>query len=143
MAINDADADAVALSRARLEPFGARVAVLAGHALEIRAHARAVGPFDLVLAGGLFDYLSEAVAVRLVRMIFRELLGAGGTFFFTNIASRNPYRPWMGIVGNWTLLERSEDDIRRLLARAGVEETNAELTRDTTGLAWLVTVRKR
>jgi SAM-dependent methyltransferase len=143
IAINDADRDALALSRQRLAPFGDRCAVLAGHALEIRTHAQAVGPFDLVLAGGLFDYLPDAVAIRLVRMIYREVLAAGGTFFFTNIASRNPYRPWMGIVGNWTLLERSEADLLRLVARAGVPDRDVDLTRDTTGLAWLVNVAKR
>ena len=102
-----------------------------------------LGPYDLVLAGGLFDYLPDAIAIRLLRTVYREYLAPGGTFFFTNIAKGNPYRLWMGVIGTWSLLERSEEDVRRLCARAGVPDADVDLARDTSGLAWLVHAKKR
>jgi extracellular factor (EF) 3-hydroxypalmitic acid methyl ester biosynthesis protein len=91
----------------------------------------------------LFDYLPDALAIRLLRTIHRDYLASGGLLYFTNIAAGNPYRLWMGIVGDWRLLERTESDVRRLCTRAGVADADVDLMRDTTGLAWLVQVRKR
>jgi hypothetical protein len=113
-----------------------------GNALELKPRVELLG-HDPVLAGGLFDYLRDGIVARLLRTAHRQYLEPGGTFYFTNIARGNPYRLWMGVIGSWTLIERTEEDVRRLCARAGVPDTDVELVRDTSGLAWLVQVRRQ
>ena len=111
--------------------------VLAAVRLLVRERER----FDLILAGGLFDYLDDRTATFLVRMSTGSLLRRGGTMFFTNIAAGNPYRTWMDYVASWRLIHRSEDDIRALVSdTAAGDHTAATLRRDVSGLAILATV---
>jgi extracellular factor (EF) 3-hydroxypalmitic acid methyl ester biosynthesis protein len=143
LVLNDADPSALEISRQRLRAFSACCTAVTGRVLDLRARLAMLGPYDLVMAGGLFDYLSDALVIRLLRTAYRDYLAPGGLLYFTNIAAGNPYRLWMGLVGDWRLLERTEADIRRLCLRAGVADADVDLARDTTGLAWLVQVRKR
>jgi extracellular factor (EF) 3-hydroxypalmitic acid methyl ester biosynthesis protein len=140
--LNDADASALHVSMRRLAAFHSRCTAIPGSILTAGRDLAAAGPFDLVLAGGLFDYLPRARAIRLVRTIYRECLSAGGTFFFTNMAIGNPHRLWMELVGGWRLIERDEAELRALCVRAGVPDVAIDAQRDATGLAWLIHVRK-
>jgi extracellular factor (EF) 3-hydroxypalmitic acid methyl ester biosynthesis protein len=140
--LNDADPSALELSRQRLRAFSSCCTTVAGRVLDLRARLVMLGPYDLVMAGGLFDYLSDALVVRLLRTAHRDYLAPGGVLYFTNIAAGNPYRLWMGLVGDWRLIERTEADIRHLCTRAGIADADVDLARDTTGLAWLVQIRK-
>ncbi len=72
-----------------------------GNVLRAAAHLAADhGPFDLVLAGGLFDYLEERFARALIRT---TLSRPGGTFSFSNIATPNPYAALMPHIAAGTL----------------------------------------
>jgi hypothetical protein len=104
---------------------------------DVRAHGR----FHLVLAGGLFDYLPDRVAILLLRHVREELLAEGGRIVFTNIATRNPYRPWIEHLADWRLMHRSHADLRALCRRAGIDEQGVEVTFERTGLAAIVTCR--
>lgn len=53
------------------------------------------------------------------------------------MAAGNPFRVWLEYLANWTLIERSDSDIRRLCADAGLGPPAIE--RDSTGLALLIT----
>jgi len=97
--------------------------------------------FDLVLAGGFFDYLPERHATYLIEHAY-ALLEPGGTFFFTNIGNGNPYRVLIEYFGDWFLLERSEEDLLRLCDLAGIPRKNIALRREETGLAIIVEVGK-
>ena len=80
-------------------------------------------------------------ATLLIQLAVRAL-APGGTFYFTNIAAGNPYRPLIEYFGNWKLIERSEEDIYRYCANAGVSRGNITIRRDETGLALLVEIAK-
>jgi extracellular factor (EF) 3-hydroxypalmitic acid methyl ester biosynthesis protein len=54
LVVNDLEPDAVHLCRQRLARLGDRVTLVPGDALAI-GRFRALGPFDLIVAGGLFD----------------------------------------------------------------------------------------
>jgi hypothetical protein len=69
------------------------------------------GPFDLVLAGGLVDYLEERFARALIRTALSRLSRPGGTCYFSNIATPNPYAALMTHIGRWNLVERTPADI--------------------------------
>lgn len=137
--LNDSDAGALVLSERRLHEMGVATRTLAMNVLAaMRMLVRETEGFDLVLAGGLFDYLDDRTAAFVIRTCRRSLLREGGELFFTNIAVGNPYRPWMDHVANWGLIHRTEDDILTLAADG--EDGATSVRRDVSGLALLATV---
>jgi extracellular factor (EF) 3-hydroxypalmitic acid methyl ester biosynthesis protein len=138
--LNDADEDALEHTSRVLRSVHSHCHIVAGNALKIAR--RLPGPFDLVLAGGLFDYLPDRVASFLIGTVYNRLIGQGGTFFFTNIARGNPYRCLIEYMGDWTLIERSEEDILRLCSDANVPAGAVSMRYDETGLALLIDVTR-
>ena len=64
--LNDADPDALAFAATQLAPIVDRCTFLPGNALKIARRLRISVPFDLILAGGLFDYLPDRHASYLL-----------------------------------------------------------------------------
>ena len=112
--LNDSASDAPTFSARALQHVHGRVHLRPGNAVKVVRKSAMNGlKFDLVLAGGLFDYLPDEHATYLIKHAW-SLLEPGGVFFFTNIARGNPYRPLIEYFGDWFLIERSEDDVLRL-----------------------------
>jgi SAM-dependent methyltransferase len=140
--LNDNDVDALSFSARALTSIRERAHFRPGNALKVVRKIAQLGPvFDLVLAGGLFDYLPEKHAIYLIEHSY-SLLKPGGTFFFTNIAQGNPYRPLIEYFGDWFLLERSESDIRRYCTAAGIPPHEVSMRREETGLTLLIEVTR-
>lgn len=140
--LNDSDTNALAFSSPVFDGVRERCSVVQGNALKVARKMEQIGHFDLVLAGGLFDYLPEKHAIYLIENVYRGLLVSGGTFFFTNIASGNPYRTLIEYLGDWFLIERSQEEIRRMCAEAGVPDHAISIRQEETGLALLIELRK-
>ena len=141
--LNDNDAEALTFSACALAPIRDRVHMRPGNAIKVVRKTAQLGPlFDLVLAGGLFDYLPEKQAVYLIEHAW-SLVKPGGVFFFTNIARGNPYRPLIEYFGDWFLIERSEEEIVRLCAAAGVPAEAISIGREETGLTLLIEIHRR
>lgn len=132
----DQDADAVTLASDRGRLLGATVTPVCLDVL--RGLRRAEGPFHLVLAGGLFDYLTDQTIVLVLRLARRKL-APDGAVFFTNIAEGNPYRPWLEYLGDWQLIERTPQRLSALAAEAGLARVRVEP--DGTTLSLLVRAR--
>jgi len=98
-------------------------------------------PFDLVYAGGLFDYLNNRHIEFFLKYLF-GILKPGVTLFFTNIANYDPYRIWREHFTKWTLIERSKHDIIGLIQNAGIKPTCANINRDDSGLLLFVNIKK-
>ena len=130
----DADADALAFARARLDRIAGRCTFVQGRVPRAIAKLPPGSRFDLVVAGGLFDYLSDRWAVATLAAV-RERLAPGGRVFLSNIAESNPFRPWIEYLADWWLIERAESDLLRLLEEAGFDPRRARVSRDSTGLA--------
>ena len=139
--LNDADEDALQHASRVLHSVASRCHIVPGNAIKIAR--RLPGPFDLVLAGGLFDYLPDRVATYLIGTVYERLIAEGGSFFFTNIARGNPYRCLIEYMGDWMLIERSEEDILRLCRDANVPADAVSMRYDETGLALLIDVSRR
>ena len=125
--LNDSDLDAVALSRRYLDGTLLRCQYLPGNVFRMHKALAAEGPFDLVLAGGLFDYLSDRQASYLITKVY-AMLKPGGRFFFTNIVAGHAYRTCMEYVVNWTLIERTPEQVSSLCEPAGVPAAGLEIT---------------
>ena len=138
--LNDSDPEAIDFARSRL-PRGLRCQVEVGNALRVVPRLSRKSRYDLIIAGGIFDYLPDSAATLLLRHGYRAL-APGGVLFFTNIAQGNPYRPWMEYLVDWVLLERSADDLGRLLDGAEVPSSSVRFSRDLTELTFLIRVER-
>ncbi|PRH75726.1 hypothetical protein C6N75_29440 [Streptomyces solincola] len=137
--LNDVDAAALAHAAARLAPETARHTVTEeGNAFQALPALERHGPYDLVLAGGLFDYLTDRYARLLVTAVMTRLCAPGGLFLFTNIATGNPFAHLMKYLADWPLIERAEDDVRALVQAAAPHRTESlRVESDTTGYTLL------
>lgn len=70
---------------------------------------------DLVYTAGLFDYLSDRAASRLIRKLY-SFLKPGGILIIGNFGIYNPQRFIMEYGAEWFLIHRSEDEMVRLAA---------------------------
>jgi extracellular factor (EF) 3-hydroxypalmitic acid methyl ester biosynthesis protein len=142
--INDQDQDALELSIKRLVSVSSEASIIpwSGNVLQLLRRPASIGPCDLVIAGGLCDYLDERPLVFLLRQVWHSLLKPGGAFFWTNIAFGNPYRFWMEYLVDWFLIERTRGAILNSCAQAGIPRSSINLELDQTGLTWLVEITK-
>ena len=109
----DADADALAFARERLDRGWTAAAGSCRAAC--RASSARCGPpapFHLVVGGGLFDYLPDRWAVATLQRRPRTCCLPGGTLLFSNIAAGNPFRTWIEYLADWRLIERDEGQRR-------------------------------
>jgi extracellular factor (EF) 3-hydroxypalmitic acid methyl ester biosynthesis protein len=138
--LNDMDADALCYSLDRLPALRSTIRPLLGDVFNAARKIRAITPLNLILAGDLFDYLSDRQIVWLLPRLIAAL-GPGGRLCFTNITSGNPDRVWLEYLAGWHLIERSESDIRRLIdASALPAGSSVQITSDLTGLTSLVQI---
>jgi extracellular factor (EF) 3-hydroxypalmitic acid methyl ester biosynthesis protein len=131
----DSDADALIFSRAALGDIADRCVLVHGTVPKALGAVRKYGPYHLILAGGLFDYLSDRVVQRTLAIAGTSLLAPGGRIAFTNLAAGNPFRVWLEYLADWPLLERSEASVAEIIHAAGL--TAPVLARDFTNLAIL------
>jgi SAM-dependent methyltransferase len=136
----DGDGDALEYARERLSLLGDRCRTVRGRVPRVLPTLAVHGPFDLIIAGGLFDYLPDRWAIATLREV-RRLLAPGGRVVFSNIASGNPFRQWLEYLADWILIERSHADLFRLLEAAEFAPSDSTIVSDSTGLALTVDVR--
>ena len=135
--LNDFEPAALQFAEHRLRPVTPKYRLVPGNILRVAKRLASGGSFDLVLAGGLFDYLNDKAAVFLLSAITRDLLAPGGVLLFTNIADGNPWRLIMEYGSNWKLIERTEGQIRELCRNAGIDHASLSMEREPTGLTHL------
>ena len=138
----DSDSDALEFARLHLGSLADKSRFVHGKVPRVVNRLKSFGKFDLVVAGGLFDYLPDRWIELMLAEIWEHLLNQNGQLFFTNIAFNNPYRVWMEYLADWSLIERSEEDIERLCRNAGIDDGAISITRDETDLALITSVRK-
>jgi extracellular factor (EF) 3-hydroxypalmitic acid methyl ester biosynthesis protein len=65
------------------------------------------GEYDMIYCAGLFDYLSDRVCQKLVRLYY-SWAAPGGVVVVTNVHERNPIRSYMEHLAEWYLVYRDE-----------------------------------
>ena len=139
--LNDMDADALALAQRRLGSLSAEVECLPGDVFSAVRGFRKLAPLDLVVAGGLFDYLTDRQIGWLLEKLW-PLMREGGRICFTNLAVGNPDRIWLQYIANWQIIERSEAHMRELAGSLTPAPSAILTKRETTGLTLLTEVRR-
>lgn len=138
--LNDTDVGAIEYSTKALSCLGDRLIALEGDVVWCAESIEEHGPYDLIVAGGLFDYLDDKWAKKTLSLALNDWLAPGGAFFFTNIASGNPFRLWMTCVADWHVIERSAEDLVRLVTSATSSEFSIRVEREPTSLALMANV---
>lgn len=93
--------------------------------------------YDMVYCAGLFDYLSDRICERLLKLYWGWTL-PGGMIIATNVHTRNPFRHFMEHVLEWYLEHRDERTMRDLAP----DQADAEVTTDPTGVNVFLKIRK-
>ena len=138
--LNDHERAALELAEQRLRPVTTKYRLIPGNIIRISKRLADGDCFDLVLAGGLFDYLSDRATVFLVHAIYQDLLAPSGVLLFTNMADANPWRFLMEYGSDWNLVERSEDRILEICRQAGIPRSSISLRREATRLTVITRV---
>ncbi len=138
----DLDYEALDFALHALGPLAERCTYLNATIPRVLRKLVPFGPFDLAIAGGVFDYLPDRWVTLTARNIWHALLAPEGEFIFTNIKRDNVFRVWREYLANWSLRERDETDIRRCCAEADIPTAAVQIDPDGTGLALLVTCRR-
>ncbi len=105
---------------------GTCVEPIDGSVRGLLARKHQLGTFDLVYAAGLYDYLSDKVAIRLTQVCM-EMLKPGGTFLFANFSDEMADDGYMESYMNWELLQRSQADMWRI-ANASASADTVDIT---------------
>lgn len=106
-----------------------------------RDPAELLGTPDFLVCSGLFDYLADAPAQALLSL-FWQRLAPGGQLVVGNFAPHNPTRAYMEWIGNWYLLYRSPEQMRRLGLDAGIPSRRMTITAERTGVDLLLVAEK-
>lgn len=93
--------------------------------------------YDFVYCAGLFDYLSDKVCGRLMRL-FYSWLRPGGLVLATNVHPDNSERHWMEHLLEWHLLYRNEQQMLEL----SPDRSHSEVFTDATGVNVFLEVRR-
>ena len=72
-----------------------------------------LGKFDLIYSAGLFDYLTDPVAKKLVS-VMAAMLKPGGKLLVGNFAPSSSGRGYMELFLDWNLIYRDAAELRRL-----------------------------
>jgi len=138
----DLDYEALDFALHALGPLAGRCAYLNASIPRVLGKLVPFGPFDLVIAGGVFDYLPDRWITLAVQSIWQTLVAPKGSLVFTNIKRGNPFRVWLEYLANWELTERDERDIVARCSEAGIPLSSVFIEPDHTGLALLVTCER-
>jgi SAM-dependent methyltransferase len=88
---------------------------------------------DFLVCSGLFDYLPDAAAVKLLRWCWSRL-NPRGMLLVGNFAPHNPSRAYMEWIGNWYLLYRAPADLARLAEQAGIPRWAIQIGAERLGI---------
>ena len=134
----DVDSAAIDFSLERLSSIRRRITPITGNIYRVMRSLS--HKYDLVLIGGVFDYLNDKT-ISAVLSSLRDNVAENGKLFFTNIAAANPFRIFMEYLSDWILIERTEHNLLNLITNAGWPKPACRITRDETGLTYLAEIR--
>lgn len=118
------DQDPLSVGAVASEFAGTAVEAVNGSVGTVLKRAQSFGMFDFIYAAGLYDYLTDEVAIKLTQRCL-QIMKPNGTFLFANFADEIPDDGYMETFMNWALLLRSEEDMWRIM-RAATEGLDVE-----------------
>lgn len=108
------DQDPVSIEVMTARPSNGVVQPLNGSVLGLLRRSYDLGTFDLVYASGLYDYLQDKTAVKLLQRLV-EMVRPGGSLLFANFSDEITSDGYMETFMDWPLILRSEADMWRII----------------------------
>ena len=108
------DQDPVSVGMMTRDIGGSVVEPMIGSVLGLLKRSYKLGSFDLVYASGLYDYLQQKTAVKLLQRL-TEFLRPGGQFLFANFSDEVTSDGYMETFMDWQLILRSADDMWEII----------------------------
>ncbi|MEO4001804.1 class I SAM-dependent methyltransferase [Mesorhizobium sp. CAU 1732] len=108
------DQDPMSVGSVARDFVGTPVDAIDGSVRGLLTDAYKLGTFDFIYAAGLYDYLTDRVAIRLTRRCM-EMLKPGGTMLFANFSPEVTDDGYMETFMDWTLLLRSEAQMWKII----------------------------
>jgi extracellular factor (EF) 3-hydroxypalmitic acid methyl ester biosynthesis protein len=139
--IQDHDHDAIEQTLIRCNKIADKLHPIEKDTLHAIKELSKTPGFDLIVAGGVFDYFNDRVSTHVIHQVY-ELLKQQGQFFFTNISPENQVSSGMEYILNWRLIMRSEEKLYELCLGAGVIQNNVFISRENSQLTFLVHITK-
>ncbi|NGN39854.1 class I SAM-dependent methyltransferase [Mesorhizobium sp. CGMCC 1.15528] len=118
------DQDPLSVGSVARDYAGTPVEAIDGSVRGLLTDAYKLGTFDFVYSAGLYDYLTDAVAIRLNRRCLR-MLKPKGTLLFANFSPELTDDGYMETFMNWALLLRTEADMWKII-NASVDRNTVE-----------------
>ncbi len=86
---------------------------------------------DIIICSGLFDYLEEKWAIRLLKAL-TDLLKEEGLLIVGNLSNSNPCKAQMEWFCRWYIIHRDETDLREVFTRSGL--LDVQIDREPLGI---------
>lgn len=109
--------------------------------IAVRDNIARYGKQDIIISSGLFDYIEDKYAIRLIKSLW-NLLADNGLMIIGNFHPRNPTRTYMEWGGSWYLIYRDEERLIDLFLKAKIPEECIEVTSEPLGINLFAVVRK-
>lgn len=139
--INDIDKDAIEFSKNHLNTAWDFITPIHGDSFRKANIMSKHGPYSLIIAGGLFDYLPDRYACKLLKKL-STMLADNGKICFTNILKPNPFYVWTNYLVDWNLIERTKDDFQEMFDLYELSELNINMVNDVTSLSGLYEITR-
>lgn len=97
--------------------------------------------YDLIWSAGLFDYFTDAIFVRVLSRLLRNL-NPGGELVIGNFSDTNPNRAFMEVAMNWHLHHRSEAQLIHLAREAGASCHDLRVQQEAEGVNLFLHIKK-
>ncbi|HLP72388.1 MAG TPA: class I SAM-dependent methyltransferase [Bacteroidales bacterium] len=97
--------------------------------------------YDLIWTAGLFDYFKDKHFAYLIRKYYNNLT-EDGRLIIGNFNTKNPTKNMMEKLIEWILILRSESDLFRIAADAGIDNELVSVDSEPLGINLFMTIRK-
>ena len=97
--------------------------------------------YDLIWSSGLFDYLRDSLAIRMIKRMW-FWLAEGGKIVFGNFQPNHANRIPMELYGGWYLIYRTPEDLAFIAVSAGIPKHKIKITSEKTGINLFCEIRK-
>lgn len=132
----DVDEEALKLSQQRIDSKRTKIVVFQGDVIKATRQLNRHGPFDLVLVGGLLDYLQDKHALFVIKALGSSL-ALHGTLYASNIKNENPYQAWLENIASWSMIDRTQEQLMEIFLASGFSTADVHITAEPTGLTLL------
>lgn len=139
----DLDESALDHARQRLSPVidGSHVITLRENLFRLADKPRiadVLGGADFLFCSGLFDYLPDDAAEKMLRLFWRSLSDCG-VLVVGNFAPHNPTRAYMEWLGNWYLIYRTAGQLEQLACSVGLSQSSYAIGAERMGVDLFLT----